>query len=154
MYNETQRFNQKWLWALVLAIAAMSLYGVFQQLVLGIPFGTNPASDPWMIVIAVIFGIGMPMFFYYLKLEIKVTDALYVRFFPLMLKFKKTEFDTCKAITYRPILDYGGWGMRWGRKGRAYNISGNKGVMLKHKGKNILIGSQRSDELVEALKSL
>ena len=154
-FIETQRFSQKWLWAIILLMAGMSIYGGYQQLILGIPFGNNPASDPWMIVIILLVGIGFPLSFYSLKLEIKVTDALYVRFFPLQLRFKKIEYESCEAITYRPILDYGGWGIKWGPKGKVYNISGNQGVMLKLKNnKNLLIGSQKSDEFVEALKAL
>ena len=52
------------------------------------------------------------------------------------------------AITYSPLKDYGGWGIRYGRKGKAYNVSGNKGVMLSMKdGKAIMIGSQNNKDL-------
>ena len=60
------------------------------------------------------------------------------------------------ARTYRPIWEYGGWGIRCSfGKGKAYNVSGNKGVQLVFKsGKRLLIGSQRADELEEALSKL
>jgi hypothetical protein len=60
------------------------------------------------------------------------------------------------ARVYRPILEYGGWGIRCGFKGaRAYNVSGNKGVQLiLQNGKRLLIGSQKPDELVEAINSM
>jgi hypothetical protein len=62
---------------------------------------------------------------------------------------------SCTARRYRPILEYGGWGYRWGRGGsRAYNIRGNRGVQLVlQDGQKILIGSQRPGELASAIQA-
>ena len=58
-----------------------------------------------------------------------------------------------EARTYRPILEYGGWGIRYTMgRGWAYNVSGNQGVQLElASGKRILIGSQRAEELARAI---
>ncbi|HET6897964.1 MAG TPA: hypothetical protein VFK70_06445 [Vicinamibacteria bacterium] len=57
-----------------------------------------------------------------------------------------------EARTYRPIREYGGWGLRFGPRGRAYNVSGDRGVELTlDNGKRVLIGSQRSDDLAAAI---
>jgi hypothetical protein len=54
--------------------------------------------------------------------------------------------------TYRPIRDYGGWGIRYGRNGKAYNVSGNRGVMLEFShGQKLLIGSQKPGDLANAI---
>ena len=54
--------------------------------------------------------------------------------------------------TYRPVLEYGGWGLRTGRHGWAYNVHGNRGVQLQlQNGQRILIGSQRPEELARAI---
>ena len=159
LYRETQYFRQVWLWALVLFISLLSLYGAFQQLILEIPFGNNPAPDSVMVVLAVIFGIGLPLFMYMTNLTTEIrSDSLYFRFFPFHLSFRRIaaqeirEFESC---TYSPIKDYGGWGIRFGRKGKAYNVSGNRGVQLElANGKRLFIGSQKPEELVEALTSL
>ena len=48
--------------------------------------------------------------------------------------------------------DYSGLGIRHGRKGKAYNVSGNRGVQLGlSNGKQLMIGTQRPEELAEAL---
>ena len=62
---------------------------------------------------------------------------------------------TSTARRYGPILEYGGWGYRWGRGGRrAYNIRGNRGVQLVlEDGQSILIGSQRPAELASAIEA-
>jgi len=158
LYRETQFLRQLWLWALVLFISLISLYGVFQQLVLKVPFGNNPAPDSIMIVLAVIFGIGLPLFMYTTNLTTEIrSDGLYVRFFPFHLSFHRIaveEIQRYEACTYSPIKDYGGWGIRFGRKGKAYNVSGNRGVQLElSNGKDLLVGSQKPEELVEALNT-
>ncbi|MHC4643443.1 MAG: hypothetical protein ACYS32_17515, partial [Planctomycetota bacterium] len=59
--------------------------------------------------------------------------------------------------TYKPILEYGGWGIRcsFTGKGKAYNVSGNKGVQLVFtNGKKLLIGSQQPDDLAAAIEEM
>lgn len=159
LYRETQRFRQWWIWALVLLVSLLSLYGAVQQLILGIPFGNNPAPDGWMIVITIIFGIGLPILIYMTNLTTEIrSDGLYVRFFPMRLSFIRITTQEMKGFelcTYRPLGDYGGWGIRYGKKGKAYNVSGNRGVQLElTNGKHLLIGSQRPEELVQTLTSI
>lgn len=56
---------------------------------------------------------------------------------------------------YNPIPEYGGWGIRTGMQGRAFNMRGNEGVQLVlASGKRVLIGSQRPDELARAIQNL
>ena len=156
LYRETQHFRQLWLWALVLFTALLSLYGAFQQLIMGEPFGSNPAPDSVMVILAMIFGIGLPLFMFTTNLTTEVhSDGLYFRFFPFHLSLRRIaieEIGGFEVCTYSPIKDYGGWGIRYGRKGKAYNVSGNRGVKLElSNGKRLLIGLQKPEELAEAL---
>jgi hypothetical protein len=58
-----------------------------------------------------------------------------------------------EAQRYRPILDYGGWGVRGIAPVKAFNVSGNRGVLLSlSNGQYLMIGSQRSDQLAAALQ--
>ena len=52
-----------------------------------------------------------------------------------------------EVVTYRPIADYGFWGIRAGRDGeRALIARGNRGVRLElTDGTRLLIGSQRPE---------
>jgi len=57
--------------------------------------------------------------------------------------------------TYSPILDYGRWGIRYGWRGKAYNVSGNRGVIfVLPGGETLLIGSQRPEELASAAQQV
>ena len=87
----------------------------------------------------------------------RVTDRDLVVSFGAVLPFYQRRFSLPKivaaeAVTYAPLAEYGGWGIRgWGRK-IALNARGNRGVQLVlDNGSRVLVGSQRPQELVQAL---
>lgn len=155
-YREVQRFRQLWLWLLITAIFSISMWGFVQQIVLGRPFGQNPAPDAAMMIIALVFGVALPALFYFTNLTTEVhSDGLYYRFFPFHWSFHRIPTECLvkyEVWSYRPIKDYGGWGIRYGRGSKAYNVSGDRGVMLElSDGQRLLIGSQKPDDLVNAI---
>ena len=155
-FTETQRFTQIWLWVLVILVAAVGWWAFIVQIILGHDFGTNPAPDVMLWVIFVLFGLGLPIFFRLLKLVTELhTDHIRLRYFPIYRRrIPYTDIRSVAASQYRPIVEYGGWGIRWSPvNGMAYNVSGNMGVQLElTNGKKLLIGSQRADELERAIK--
>jgi hypothetical protein len=158
LFWEVQHFRQPWLWAVVLGIAALQWWGFVQQILLGIPFGSNPAPDSVMVLLLFCFGIGLPIFFMVLRLEIRVVPGeLQFRFYPLHLRVRRVpwkEIAHVEAISYRPFRDYWGWGIRWGRYGQAYTVSGNRALLVTRiSGRTFLLGSMRPDELERALHS-
>ncbi len=155
-YQEVQRFRQLWLWALVAGVAGVSIWSFVVEIILGRPVGENPAPDVAASIIGVVFGLGLPAFFCAANLTVRVcADGLYYRYFPLHWKFRRIapeELAGFAAHTYRPLRDYGGWGVRWGQAGKAYNVSGNRGVMLDlADGRKLLIGSQNPEQMAEAM---
>lgn len=82
-------------------------------------------------------------------------DGVYVKFFPFHLSFKVYKWDKVSKLfvrQYDPISEYGGWGLRIGRNGKAFNVSGNKGLQLEfHDNKKLLIGTNKPEELKETL---
>ncbi|MCQ6963084.1 DUF6141 family protein [Methanolobus chelungpuianus] len=156
LFREEQKFNQLWLWVLVLVPVSIAWYAAIEQLVFGSPFGGNPASDSSTFLSLVLFGILLPLFMSSLRLVTEVRgDGLYIRFRPFHGSYRKFPFDSilsCKVQTYRPVRDYGGWGIRYGIRGKAYNVSGSKGLMLEFvNGKKLLIGSQQAEEFAAAM---
>ena len=163
-FSEEQRFRQKWLWILLLvstfSITIFFAYGFIRQIILGQPWGDRPMSDISLIIVGLLsitlMG-GMTYLFYSLKLVTEVrNDCVHIRFFPLSeQRIPFHNIKKCEVRRYNPIREYGGWGIRYGRKGKAYNVSGNRGVQLElFQGKNLLIGSARSDELAQAINNL
>ena len=99
---------------------------------------------------------GLSLLFYKLKLITEVDDdGVHIRFYPLGRKHVRFEnILSCTSRTYSPIREYGGWGIRFSRKGMAYNVSGNLGVQLQllH-ARPLLIGSQQADELARIINA-
>jgi len=158
LYREVQYFRQPWLWILVLSVSVIAIWGMVQQLFLGQPFGNNPAPDAALIVIMIIFGFGFPYICYKMNLTTEVrSDGIYYRFFPFHLSFHKIKFEDLgkyEVRTYNALKDYGGWGIRYGRSCKAYNVSGNRGVQLEFSnGNRLLFGSLKPEEFTEAVNS-
>ena len=156
LFAETQRFRQWWILAVVGLITVGSLWAFVQQVVLGEPFGDDPAPDWAVIAIVAAFGIVLPGFILSLKLETEVRrDAVLVRLWPIHRSWVRIPLATiqeAEAVTYRPIREYGGWGLRYGPNGKAYNVSGNRGVQLAYgAGRRLLIGSRRPEELARTI---
>jgi len=160
-FREVQRFRQWWLWLLLLpaALAPVGIfgYGMVQQLLLGRPWGDRPMSDTALAVVgplAAVLGLGILGLFQAIKLTTEVRDdGLHIRFFPFRpRRFRFDEIHSCDARTYRPLAEFGGWGMRRGRGGQACSVSGSSGVQLQFvNGSKLLIGSQRADDLARAI---
>lgn len=163
-YVEKQRFRQWWLLLIVAFIVLVTVVpvgrGLYQQLVTGQPWGNKPLSDAALVGVGV-FALGIPLFLAWLllgaKLVTTVGDAtLHVGLWPIHRKPKEVDLlrvTKVEACTYRPLRDYGGWGVRRGRKGVAYNVSGDRGVRLHFAEDEILIGSQHAEELAEAIEA-
>jgi hypothetical protein len=151
-FSEVQRFRQVWVVILVGFIAVLSW-----AFLVGLLLNPDPSSTVIVIVVVVIFGVIFPVWFLVMKLEIRVEGLLLCfRMFPLHLRFREVpagEIASAEAVTYRPLLEYGGWGIRIGCRGWAYNVSGNRGVFIRKKtGKCFLLGSRRPEELAGAIQ--
>jgi uncharacterized membrane protein (DUF485 family) len=158
LFREVQKNNNVFVWVITVGLAALMWYGFVQQIVFGHPFGDHPASDPLMVILWIIFGIGFPVFAWSVKLITEVrTDGLYVRFIPFHLRYKKFSLDgidSYQSITYSPLGRFGGWGIRFNFKGEmAYNMSGKLGLEIRYQSGVIVIGSKNPFELEKALDS-
>jgi hypothetical protein len=160
LFTERQRFKQWWIWLILLGINGLFLFGVFRQVIGGQQFGDNPMSDTGLIV-ATGLTIVLTLLFVNFRLDTRINkDGIYVRFFPFHLKFKHYSWDSLtKSFVrqYSPISEYGGWGLRYGLfgKGKAYNVSGDKGLQLEFTdNKKLLIGTNKPEELTETLNKI
>jgi hypothetical protein len=141
----------------VFGIAALQWWFFLGQIVGGAPLGNNPAPDAVVVLIWLLFGIGLPVFFLLLGLDVEVSpNAVTIRFTPLLVRvIDPRDIAGVEPLTYRPLLEFGGWGLRgWG--GRvAYNVRGDQGVELALRdGRRVLIGTQRAVDLAAAIASI
>ena len=158
-FNEKQKFTQWWIWLFLILITIGCTYGAIQQLVFKIPFGTKPASDELLLVLCMV-PVFMLLLFNLIRLDTRInSEGVFYKFKPFHFKEKLIAWSEIEKIytrEYKPIKEYGGWGIKgsW-KKGKAYNVSGNKGIQLELKnGKKILLGTQKPAEVDETLIKL
>lgn len=145
-----------WVMLLILGIALLMWWAFYEQIVSGRPWGSNPGPDWLILLFWFIFGLIFPIGFYLMRLVVEVyEDHVSIRYIPLSHRqIAMNEIRNVDAISYRPIREYGGWGIRGLSNRRAYTISGDRGVKLALKdGRTILIGSKKPEELALAIDS-
>ena len=147
VYEEVQPFNQIWLWALI---------GVELVIVL-LPMIIMKIAFPVMIL--VMLGMLIPLIILgSLKLKTRIDhEGLHFQMIPFHWKERMipwSDIDQVYVRKYSALREYGGWGMRLGRNGWAYNVRGNYGIqVVKKNGKQILLGTQQPDEVTQSLKT-
>lgn len=152
--EEVQRARQPWIVAVVALIALAAWVSLLVSL-----FRSEGVPVWAMALVAAVFGVGLPWFL--LSLELRTTvdgSGLHVRFRPPIggHDFAPGDIASVEAVTYQPVKQFGGWGVRFGRHGsRALNVSGNRGVeIVERGGRRWVIGSQRPEELAAAVAAL
>lgn len=156
LFREQQRLTQWWMWAVIALIVVLQWWNFIQQIVLGHPVGDHPAPNSLVMLFHLLFGIALPLMLWTCVLITEVrSDALYVRYVPFHLRPRRFDYGdilSATAVRYSPLLDYGGWGIRFSRGGMAYNATGNLGVRLEFAGgRHLLIGSRFPNELATAI---
>ncbi len=142
-FTETQAFAV-WVYFLLGGLVAFSELAVWQ----------SRGQKPLLLFVLIWPLIAMNL----LCLRTRVTETgLIVTFgalFPLYRRrIAHTEIASAEAVTYRPLADYGGWGIRGVGRNVALNARGNCGVRLTLRdGRIVLVGSQMPDALANALK--
>lgn len=158
LFREEQRFRQWWVWLLVLGVSAVVDTALVASLVDYARHGTKISwSEAYLgPAIGVTITVALVALFLSARLITEVREnGLFIRFIPFHLRPKRILLDeatSCRAVTYSPIGTYGGWGIRYTWKGKAYNVYGNRGARVEFaNGRHLLIGSQRSEELAAAV---
>ncbi len=60
------------------------------------------------------------------------------------------EIEGAEAVTYSPLADFGGWGIRWGGKKKlAWTVRGNRALLLHLRdGTRFFLGSDKPERIV------
>ncbi len=146
LFCEQQRFISRKLGLIVFLTAlALLLLSILNEYISGVD------------MIGPIILVLIAYLFYKLELTVIVRNVELLIYFPPFVKRKLpfSEISHCEAREYKPMREFGGWGIRysWKGKGRAYNVKGNKGVQLRlHNGEFVFIGSQKAELLAEAIR--
>jgi len=145
--------------ALFFFLIILAWWGFIQQIVLGIPFGPNVATDAEILIIWIMAGWLIPALLLSMRLDIEVTQAeLRFQYVPFHFSF---QVIPCSSIlqadveSYRSLFTHG-WGIKYRSGVISYTVSGHEGVLITYlspagKEKKILLGSQSAFELERVL---
>lgn len=151
LFVETQAPRGRWMIPAFLpgiVLVGMTAWGIYTR---GLP---NRVAAFMMIGA----GVALPFVILSQRLVTVVTShELKVRYWFLRTRrINLADIVEARAETYEPIREFGGWGIKWSLRDRTtgYTITGNRGVRLTTaRGEKLLIGSQRADELLQAIES-
>ena len=151
-FKEEQKFNQWWLWLILIPMGVLPLIGIYKQLILGEKLGDNPMSDISLLIFSIIM-FSLVGLFLIMKLKTSIDkNGINMHFFPFIKKSVDwQQIKNVKVVNYGFV---GGWGIRlWTKYGTVYNMKGDKGLAIAlTDGKKFLIGTQKPEELTAILE--
>jgi len=168
IFKEEQSFRQSFIpWimlaAIVLLIGSFAV-GFYQQLYLGRPYGDEPMSNNGLIWSSILTFLFLSAIFIFILSGVLVTeiwtDGIRFRFTPFIRKVKHiplSEIASAEVTKYRPIMEFGGWGVRkrFLTRKTAYNISGRIGLrVIKKNGSQVMFGTQKQEEMKRAVDKM
>jgi hypothetical protein len=166
IFKETQKFTQIWIWFLLAGVGLITIgvfgFGVYKQIFLGQKYGNNPMSDTGLIItfcFVLLVNISLFLLFGLARMT-TVIDKMGIRYqftpFHLTPRFIYWNMiEKYEVVKYDPIKDYGGWGIKINKHGKAYTFSGINGLLIHLKsGKRILLGTQKDSELTAFLSKI
>jgi hypothetical protein len=152
MFYEKQFFNRWWIGAMLTFTVIALGYGIIT--------GKADPSSRYGLLIGMIVIALVSFLLYFTHLETRIDEAgITFRYFPFQRVYyyvKWTEIQTIQLRNYKPVRDFGGWGIRYSfNQGKAYTIKGNQGIQLTLlSGKKFLIGTQKANEINKYLNQL
>lgn len=155
VFYEQQRIKSIWVWLLLISMNILFVSALVAKFFFDISVGAT-SVDVAELIIVTSLSFVLTLIFCLLRLQTIITaDAVYVRLFPVHFTYRRlpwTDINKCFVRSYKPIAEYGGWGIRYGFTGKAYNIYGNKGIqVIFNDNRKLLIGTQKSQEAEAAI---
>jgi len=155
VFREVQRLSLRRT-GLALAVPPVGMLALLiWQVVLGHPWGKAPMSN------ANVIGWTAFLWLIYFRL-ITVRLVTEIRQGELVIALRGLwrsrhvpldRIQSVETITHDIARDYGGYGIRSTREGKAYVAAGDRGVRVTlTAGEKLVVGSQRPDELAAALR--
>jgi len=155
LFHEEQSLRRRRLLILTAIPPVAMLLLAIWQVGLGHPWGKQPMSN------AGVVGWSIFLWLIYFRLiTIKlVTDVLPNELSVAMrglwrsYRISWDAVQSVRAVTFDPVRDWGGYGVRSTSRGKAYIAPGNQAVELQlKKGGVVLVSSNRAAELAQVLE--
>jgi len=154
-FSEAQSFQQWHRWIVLAFPPAALLFMTVRQVVFHKPWGSPPRSDGGLIFLTVLL-VAVYVRLVTARLVTRLRNGEIAVGMGGLWKLRRIplkQVRAAEAVTYNAMIDFGGYGIRSGRRGKAYIARGNRAVELAlSDGQKILIGSQIPDVLLQRLK--
>ena len=150
LYRELQKMAQPKIGLIMAAVFILAEVLIVYAYLAQIGQNPLPISVTVVVTILLIFLIYLALF---MKVVVTVTESeIYIRSF-INHKILKKDIIGCEIVEFRPMRDFGGWGIRFFVKGTGYICPGTKrGVRLERVGHTALtISSNDADALMDAI---
>lgn len=152
LFKETQHLAPRWFFPvlagfmLLINLAIMLMYRTVQC--------ESCFSD-------IVFFVTSPfivLLFQFIKMETEIDEnGIEIRMSPFVRKrYLFNEISNMYIRKYRPIVEYGGWGIKgWKKSNRAFNMKGDTGLQLELLNTDrVLIGTQKPEELAMVIEGV
>lgn len=158
VHEESQRFASWTRWLLV----GIALGDLAMLLLVVAPTGASPAEVTATLIVAGVVAVVVAAFLGLVMMGTRVRltpEAVHARLgvWPVWSRWPLGEIVACGLVTYDPMRQFGGWGLRRNARlrTRLYSARGNRGVLLTlRSGRRILLGSNDPESLCLAVSAL
>ena len=136
---------------------AIWLAGLATVLIVGVPLGMPLVRENMTATLALTLAAPLAVLAWLMcmRLETEVRDeGLWIRFRAgwFARTYSWNRIERAEAVEYRPLREFGGWGIRRGRREWAWIIWGKQAVRLHLRdGSTFLVGSAESERLASAI---
>jgi hypothetical protein len=154
VFNERQSYRGTWVIYLILLVELPTFI-----LMLVLFFSSEEKKE---IGIALVFVISILSLVLTLILNIKLEtridySGIHFRYLPFIRKWRlipKNSIISTGVISFNPLLDFGGWGMKTNKTTKLFNITGDQGLLIESNGsKKILLGTLKAEKLKSFLEN-
>lgn len=155
IFKEEQTYRGTWVMYLILMLEIPTLILVSVVVLTG----ESPDRMEGMIAlfaVSSIMALVMGLIFN-IKLETRIDEkGIQYKYFPFVKwrLIEKHEIQKANVVSFSPLTDHGGWGIKGNKTTKAFTVIGDTGLSIDlGEKKKILIGTQKPKELSEFIEN-
>ncbi|MDX5338767.1 MAG: hypothetical protein LPK25_07060 [Cyclobacteriaceae bacterium] len=148
IFKELQTYRGTWVMYLILMLELPTVILVSVLL-----WNEEGEVQEKIIAMALIISIMILAFSFLMSIQLKTRideKGIHFRYFPFTSwkTISRNQINSLEVVSFNPLMDHGGWGIKGNRKTKAYTIIGDFGLEIDlGEEKKILIGTQKDKEL-------
>lgn len=140
VFKEEQSFRQWWLILIAIGCTGLLLTYIISVSISG-DFLIKPTafilSFVTILFFAFLFSLGL-----HTRIDQNGIKTWWEPFHFLEKEFAWEDLQKVYVRKYKPVQEYGGWGIKGKKKNKVYSVSGNNGIQLVSSKGRFLIGTQ------------